>query len=183
MLNFLQVNKLKNKLFGCLLFCMLCFFSNRSFGQQDTFDFGVGPFISVGLQQEWAIQLRAGYHTFHKFYYLAEYSSYFRRNKGNNEQFSEIGLSVNYPIFKILRIKVFGGLGYVLYLEPINKSGSDTTTFFINSGDVSHGLQLKFNGRLPLSERLYLFAEYNFKSFGKRFDTFGFGLLYSIEFM
>jgi len=133
MLNFLQVNKLKNKLFGCLLFCMLCFFSNRSFGQQDTFDFGVGPFISVGLQQEWAIQL--------------------------------------------------GGLGYVLYLEPINKSGSDTTTFFINSGDVSHGLQLKFNGRLPLSERLYLFAEYNFKSFGKRFDTFGFGLLYSIEFM
>lgn len=183
MSNFLQVNNFKNKLFGCFLFCLLSFFSNRSYGQQDAFDFGVGPFISVGLQQEWAAQLRAGYHTFHKFYYLAEYSSYFRRNQGNNEQFSEIGISANYPMFTILGIKVFGGLGYVLYLEPINKSGSDTTTFFISSGDANHGLQLKFNGRLPLSEHLFLFMEYNFKSFGKRFDTFGFGLLYSIEFM
>lgn len=135
----------------------------------------------MGFQEEWAVGVRAHFHQ-EKWSYLGEYNLFFRRNitAQNTETFSEVAIGANYYLTKLLGFSIYAGLGYVGNNFDINENDPDTSNLYLESGSFNHGAQLKFLGNLPLSQRVKLYAEMNFKSFGRRYDTFAFGLLYSI---
>ncbi|GAA0871282.1 hypothetical protein GCM10009117_04280 [Gangjinia marincola] len=141
-----------------------------------------GTLISVGLQDEWAISVGAIFTPKEKVDFRAAYNLYFRRDVRNQnaENFHEVLATVQTKLIDLLGFEIDGGVGYVGNNFFINENARDTATFFVQSGDFNHGLVLNFTGVYQLSYRLSLYAEYNFKSFGKRFDTFGFGLRYTI---
>lgn len=146
-----------------------------------SFDFGAGSAISVGYQDEWAVGVRAHYHR-GEWSYLGEYNLFFRRDvtSQNTHTFNEVALGANYYLTDFFGISLFAGLGYVGNNFDINQNDPDTSKLYLESGNFNHGAQLKFLGNLPLGKRIKLYAEMNFKSFGRRYDTFAFGLFYSI---
>lgn len=159
-----------------MVFLLCGFFGNA----QQALDFGVGSSISVGLQEEWSVNLRGGYE-YDRWNFVGEYDLFFRRDvtTQNTETYTGIGVSGNYRILEISAINVFGGFGYTGNNFPMDKRNPNTTNIWVSSGDFNHGFELKFIGVLPLG-KLQLFSAMNFKSFGRRYDTFTFGLLYSI---
>lgn len=166
-----------------LLLCFSIFFFKNATAQIPSIDFGTGAVISVGFQEEWAIGLRAKYHSRKKWSYLGEYNLFFRRDvtAQNTETFGEVALTLNHKLLKINKINIYLGIGYVANNFNMNKMDPDTSGLFIKNGNFNHGAQLKFSGNLPIGKRLKLFADLNLKSFGRRYDTFSFGLLYSIQ--
>lgn len=164
--------------FLILICCLLGIFKVNA---QDALDFGLGAAISVGYQDEWAADLRMGYEH-NSWNYLAEYNLFFRRDvtSQNTDTYNEIGLSLNYKLIDFSEIHIFGGLGYVGTNFPLNKKDPGATNLFFKTGNFKNGFQVKFFGFLPFNGRLKLFSEMNFKSFGRRYDTFAFGLLYRI---
>ncbi|HET8809659.1 MAG TPA: outer membrane beta-barrel protein [Flavobacteriaceae bacterium] len=164
-----------------LLFGFCVFFFENSIAQR-AFDFGGGALISVGFQEEWGVDVRAHYHTNEKWGFSGEYNLFFRRDvtSQNTETFSEITLNVNYKLMEIVGISVFGGLGYTGNNFDMNQRDPDSSNIYFETGNFNHGAQIKFLGNLPLGKSVKLFAELNLKSFGRRYDTFVFGLLYSI---
>ncbi len=147
------------------------------------FDFGGGATVSVGLQDEWAVNMRAQYHQDRAWSYLAAYNLFFRRDvtTQNTETFSEFGASVNYKLLTIEPITILGGLGYTLNNFEMRKNHPDTSNLFFETGNFNHGAELKFLGYLPIGKAFRLFAEFNLKSFGRRYDSFTFGLVYRIQ--
>ncbi|HET8838547.1 MAG TPA: hypothetical protein VFM82_06075, partial [Flavobacteriaceae bacterium] len=166
-----------------LLFGFCVFFIENSASQTPSFDFGPGAVISVGFQEEWAMNVRAQYHTGKKWVYLAEYNLFFRRDVAsqNTETFGEVALTANYELFEFQGVSIYGGIGYTVNSFIINEHDPDTSNLYLAGGRFNHGAQLKFLGILPLGDRIKLFSDLNLKSFGRRYDTFSFGVLYSIQ--
>lgn len=164
-----------------LFFLLLLWSFGEAKAQFSSFDFGAGTAISVGYQDEWALGVRAHYHQ-EGWSYLGEYNLFFRRDvtSQNTHTFNEIAVSANYYLTDLFGISIFSGLGYVGNNFDINENDPDTSKLYVESGNFNHGLQLKFLGNIAFSARVKLYAEINFKSFGRRYDTFAFGLLYSI---
>ena len=165
-----------------LLLCAFCFLAGKTAAQNPSFDFGPGAVISVGFQDEWALDVRTHYRAREKWIFSGEYNLFFRRDvtSQNTESFTEIALTANYKLFDISGISVYGGIGYTGNNFDVNESDPDTSTLYFETGNINHGAQIKFLGILPLGKRIKLFSELNLKSFGRRYDTFAFGLLYSI---
>lgn len=163
------------------VFLILLLFSNLLSAQ--AIDFGGGATLSVGLQDEWAVNMRAQYHEEKQWSYLAEYNLFFRRDvtTQNTETFSEFAASINYQLLEFGKISILGGLGYTANNFEMNKKDPDASNLFFETGKLNHGAQLKFLGFLPLGKAFKLFAELNLKSFGRRYDTFTFGLIYRIQ--
>lgn len=164
------------------VFCSCLFFFGKATAQTASLDFGAGAVISVGFQDEWGIGVRSHYHTNEKWGFSGEYTIFFRRDvtAQNTETFNEVLVSANYKLMEILGVSIFGGLGYTGNNFELNERDPDTSTLYLESGNFNHGAQIKFLGNLPLGTHMKLFAEMNLKSFGRRYDTFAFGLLYSI---
>ena len=164
-----------------LLFCV--FLHQNSTAQTPSIDFGPGAVISVGFQEEWALDVRAQYQTAKKWNFSGEYNLFFRRDvtSQNTETFGEIAFTANRELFRIFGIDIFWGIGYVANDFEMNENDPDTSNLFFESGRFNHGAQLKFSGILSWGDRIKLFSDLNLKSFGRRYDTFSFGLLYSIQ--
>lgn len=150
--------------------------------QNSSFDFGAGAIISVGFQEEWGVDIRAHFHTNEKLSFSGAYNLFFRRDvtSQNTETFNEVALNVNYKLMEIIAISIFGGVGYVGNNFEMNHRDLDTSKLYFESGNINHGAQIKFLGTLPLGTHINIFAEMNLKSFGRRYDTFAFGLVYRI---
>lgn len=168
-------------IFKLIPFLFFIFCLEKAKAQTPAFDFGAGTAISVGFQDEWAVGVRTHYH-WNRWSGLAEYNLFFQRDatSQNTAHFNEIALGVNYYLTGILGISVSAGLGYVGNNFDLNENDPDTSTLYFKSGNFNHGAQLKLLGNIPLGKRIKIYAEMNFKSFGRRYDTFAFGLLYSI---
>ena len=178
MSNFLPVNKLKN-----FLFILSLFIGGFSAFSQQAVDFGLGANISTGLQDEWGVHLKSQYHLNEKWNLYGEYNLFFRRDviAQNTETYHAFGLGANYQIFQVSTANIYAGLGYVANNFPIDERNPDTTELFVSTGNINHAANLKLMGILPLGEHLHLFAEYNIRSFGKRYDTFTFGFIYRLS--
>jgi len=46
------------------------------------------------------------------------------------------------------------------------------------TGDFNHGIQVKLRGLHQISTSVHIFAEFNIKSLGRRYDTFLIGFSY-----
>lgn len=179
MLNFLPVNKVKIQ----YILLIIALFGGFTAFSQKAIDFGLGATISTGLQDEWGIHLKSQYHFNEKWSTYAEYNLFFRRDviAQNTETYHGFGVGANYQLMKISTVKIYTGLGYTANNFPIDKQNPDTSNLFFTTGSLNHAAQLKFLGTLPLGERLHLFAEYNIRTFGKRYDTFTFGFIYRLS--
>jgi hypothetical protein len=178
MWNFSLVNRQLKK-----AIIIIALFGGFSALAQKALDFGLGATISIGLQDEWAVHLKSQYHFNKKWSAFADYNLFFRRDviAQNTENFHELGLGVNYQLFNIQTLEIYGGLGYLVNNFPIQDNNPDTSDFFITTGNSNHAAEIKFLGTLPIGDKIFIFSEINFKSFGKRYDTFSFGLIYRIE--
>ena len=177
MSSFLQVSKLK-KVF-VILITLLGGFSCYA---QKSIDFGLGTSVSIGFQNEWALQLKSQYHFQEKWALYADYNLYFRRDveAQNTEKYHEFGLGANYKIISFSNIDLYGGAGYLVNNFPIQNNNPDTSNLYFTTGSLNHSAQLKLAGTYPLGKKTLIYSELNIKSLGRRYDTFAFGLIYRL---
>ncbi|MBW2962582.1 hypothetical protein [Mesonia aestuariivivens] len=161
----------------------LTLFGGFSASAQHALDFGLGASVNVGLQNEWAVQLKSQYHFNEKWSLFADYNLFFRRdvNTQNTEKYHEIALGGSYHVIHYQSIKIYTGLAYVFNDFPIQENNPDTSSLYKNSGTVNHLAKIQLLGTLPLGEKVLLFSEINLKSAGRRYDTFSFGLIYRLN--
>ncbi len=165
-----------------LLFSVLLFSSNV-FSQYEngSIDFGLGAVISVGLQEEVGFDIRFQYTSqTQKDSYIAEYNRYFIKEFENTEVYNELGVSYNIRLIHWETLSITGGLGYVGNDYRVLSRAEDTSNLFFSTGNFNHGAVLKFRGLYHLTTPIHIFAELNLKSFGRRYDTFAFGITYSL---
>ena len=146
-------------------------------------DFGLGVIISVGLQEEVGFTIRSQYTTSsQKTRYIAEYNRYFIKELENTEVYNELGFTYNLRLVDWETISVSGGIGYIGNNYEILNIAEDTSKLFFSTGSFNHGAELKFRGMYKrIAMPVAVFVELNLKSFGRRYDTFAFGLTYSLS--
>jgi len=144
-------------------------------------DLGLGAIISVGLQEEVGFDIRFQYTSpTEKDAYIAEYNRYFIKELENTEVYNELGASYNIRLFYWEALSITGGIGYVGNDYRVLSRAEDTSNLFFSTGSFNHGAQLKFRGLYQITMPIHIFAELNLKSFGRRYDTFSFGMTYSL---
>ncbi|WP_223148895.1 hypothetical protein [Aquimarina sp. RZ0] len=167
------------------MFLLIALFSAYAmFSQQyesGSVDFGVGAVISVGLQEEVGFDIRFQYTSpTQKTTYIGEYNRYFIKEFENTEVYNELAFSYNIRLIHWETLSITGGIGYVGNDYRVLARAEDTSNLFFSTGDINHGAALKFRGIYNITTPIHIFAELNLKSFGKRYDTFAFGLTYSL---
>ncbi|MFD2565324.1 hypothetical protein [Aquimarina rubra] len=149
--------------------------------ERGTIDFGLGAVISVGLQEEVGFDIRFQYtSSSRKTTYVAEYNRFFIKELENTRAFNDVGLSYNLRLIQWESLSITGGIGYVGNDYEVLSRAEDTSNLFFSTGNFNHGVGLKFRGLYNITNPIHLFVELNLKSFGRRYDTFGFGLTYSL---
>lgn len=149
--------------------------------EHGSIDLGVGAIISIGLQEEVGFDIRSQYTTStKKTSYIAEYNRFFIRESENREVHNEISLSYNKQLFHWETLSLTAGVGYVGNDYEVLSRAEDTSGLFFSTRNFNHGAELKFRGLYDINTSIQLFVELNLKSFGRRYDTFAFGLTYSL---
>lgn len=172
---FYQSNRCKC-LVLCILLCQTVFSQQFEHG---SIDMGMGALLSVGLQEETGFDIRVQYtSTSQKNSVTGEFNRYFRKEFENTETFNEAIITYNRRIYQWETIRFTGGVGYALNNYPLATNATDTSNLFFTTGSLNHGANLKLQGSILLIEPVSLFVEVNAKSFGRRYDTVAFGLVY-----
>ena len=168
-------------------YVMSCFIllSMATYSQYDngSITFGTGVLLSIGLQEELGFHASVQYNdNQQKFGYKATYNRYFVKASDPiaSDYLNELGLDFMFKLFEIKSVRFVGGAGYIVNDYKLLRNGRDATEFFINTGRYNHGLQLSAMATYAITETFGTFAGIQFKSFGKRYDTFNFGLTYTI---
>jgi len=159
-------------------FCTCSVFSQYKNG---SIDFGAGVLISIGLQEEVGFDIRMQYTSSTKQkIYIAEYNRFFIKEFEAIRIYKEFGITYNLRLFNWEPLTLTGGIGYLANDYDVLRRAEDTYNIFFSTGRFNHGAVLKFRGVYDISSPIDMFAELNFKSFGKRYDTFVIGLTYSL---
>lgn len=149
--------------------------------ERGSIDFGLGAVISVGLQEEAGFDVRFQYTNPTKIKtVIAEYNRFFVKEFENTEVYNELAASYNLRLFHWETLSITAGVGYVVNDYQVLSRARDTSNLFFSTGDVNHAGFLKLRGLYNITTPIHVFAELNLKSFGKRYDTFIFGLTYSL---
>lgn len=149
--------------------------------ERGSIDFGLGAVISVGLQEEVGFDIRFQYtSSSKKATYIAEYNRFFIKELENTRAFNDMGLSYNIRLVQWEHLSITGGIGYVGNDYEVLSRAEDTSNLFFSTGNFNHGAGLKFRGLYNIITPVHIFVELNLKSFGRRYDTFAFGLTYSL---
>lgn len=169
----------------CTLMLGLFFFgfTIKTYSQYDrgSIDFGLGVAISVGLQEEIGFDIRAQYTSANKITaYILEYNRFFRKYAENTEVYNEFAVSYNARLWDWERFNITGGVGYIGNDYIILNKAEDTSGLFFTTGNFNHGAQFKLRGIYRVDTSIHLFVEGNLKSFGRRYDSFIFGVTYAL---
>ncbi|MDY8134120.1 hypothetical protein [Aquimarina sp. 2201CG5-10] len=149
--------------------------------ERGSVDFGLGAIISVGLQEEAGFDIRGQYTSADQITtYIAEYNRYFIKEFENTEVYNELIVTYNVRLLHWEVISITGGIGYVGNDYVVLNRAEDTSNLFFTTGSFNHGAELKFRGLYNITTPIHVFVELNLKSFGRRYDTFAFGLTYSL---
>ncbi|MHA7058230.1 hypothetical protein ACWGOQ_0013490 [Aquimarina sp. M1] len=170
----------KNTLFVTALLTSFVITSQVHY-ERGSVDFGLGAVISVGLQEEVGFDIRFQYTTSTKIStYIVEYNRFFIKEFENTEVYNDLGISYNVRLLNWQRLSVTAGIGYVGNDYEVLSRAEDTSNLFFSTGSFNHGAGLKFRGLYHINTPIHIFIELSLKSFGKRYDTFAFGLTYSL---
>ncbi len=169
---------MKKLLFSIAFLSSIAMFSQYERG---SIDFGLGAAVSIGLQEELGFDIRLQYASASKISsYGLEYNRFYGKEFETTQEFNEYVATYNVRLFHKETLSLTAGIGYVINdYEVLNKE-EDTSSLFFKTGRINHAGLLKIRGMYNLSTPIQIFAELNFKSFGKRYDTFIFGLMYSL---
>ncbi|MBQ4820360.1 hypothetical protein [Aquimarina sp. MMG016] len=166
-----------------ILLLLIFISSSNVFSQYErgSVDFGVGAVISVGLQEEVGFDVRFQYTSSDRITsYIAEYNRYFIKEFENTEVYNEFAVVYNLRFIHYNPISITAGIGYVGNDYMVLSRAEDTSNLFFTTGTFNHGAVLKLRGLYNITTPIDIFAELNLKSFGRRYDTFAFGLTYSL---
>ena len=175
--------------FYLLIFVLLSLGTAHAQFDRGLVDFGLGGVISVGVQEETGFDVRLQYTSVNKRnVYIAEYNRFYSRlarvedrRSDIPESFNEFGFSYTTRIVCLKPVTFFGGIGYVANDYEVLSNARDTSNLFIQGDSYNHGLQIKLRGVYTFLEKLNIFSEINFKSFGRRYDTVVLGISYSLQ--
>ncbi|GAA3522143.1 hypothetical protein GCM10022393_40850 [Aquimarina addita] len=164
-----------------LVFFLFYWISYTQQFEHGSVDFGLGAVISVGLQEEVGFDIRFQYTTPNqKNTYLTEYNRFFVRELENTEVYNEFGITYNIRLIHWESLSITGGAGYIGNDYRVLSRAEDTSSLFFTTGNFNHAAFLKFRGLYQVTNPIHVFAEFNLKSFGKRYDTVILGLTYSL---
>lgn len=173
----------QNSFFRVLLVVVLVMVNKMSAQehQTGTFGMGIGGIISIGLQNETGLDIRAYYATTtEKNKFQIGYHRFFRREFENTQVFNEFEFGYQRKIYTWEPLQFYAGLSYLVNNYPISEVARNTSSLFVTTRELNHGLGLKVTVNFQLSKKNYIYAELTGKSFGRRYDTFGGGISYQL---
>ncbi len=169
---------MKNKLVILSFLVSLNLFSQFDRG---SVDFGIGGIVSIGLQEELGFDIRFQYTTASKISsYTVEYNRFYGKEFETTQEYNEFAATYNLRLFYKEVITLTAGAGYVINDYEVLNIQEDTSKLFFETGRINHAALLKLSGFYHINTQIDVFAELNFKTFGKRYDTFIVGLKYSL---
>ncbi len=113
--------------------------------------------------------------------YMGTYSYQFSLTDSTIEGFHEFSYSVNTILFNFEPTYITIGGGYMFNTSSTFDEKDNDAILFFKTGDVNHGLELKLRALIRIDLPIHIFAEVNFRSLGRLYDTVGIGALYDFD--
>ncbi|MBW1295593.1 hypothetical protein [Aquimarina litoralis] len=114
--------------------------------------------------------------------YMGEYNRLFSVGASNEvEGYNELAIGVNLILFNWYPTTITAGFGYIGNDSSVFEEIEDDALIAFRSGDFNHGAQIKLRALHQISIPVHIFAEFNIKSLGRRYDTFLIGFSYDFD--
>ncbi|MDY8134121.1 hypothetical protein [Aquimarina sp. 2201CG5-10] len=145
-------------------------------------NYGLVAIKNFGFQNEIGLGGRIEYAPNCYTTYMGEYNRLFSVGADESvEGYNELALGVNLILFNWYPTTITGGMGYIGNDSSIFESIEDEAFLGFRTGDFNHGAQIKIRALHQISTPVHIFAEFNLKSLGRRYDTFLIGFSYDFE--
>ncbi|SEL80258.1 hypothetical protein SAMN04487910_3300 [Aquimarina amphilecti] len=114
--------------------------------------------------------------------YMGEYNRLFSIGTSDEvEGYNELALGVNLILFNWYPTTITAGFGYIGNDSSAFEEIEDDALIAFTSGDFNHGAQIKLRALHQIAVPVHIFAEFNIKSLGRRYDTFLIGFSYDFD--
>lgn len=167
-----------------LVLILLSCISYTSFSQYDPGATNYGLIVgkSFGEETEVAIGARIEYAFNCYTTFIGEYNRLFAIGADEDyEGYNELALGVNLILFNWYPTTITAGMGYVGNDSSIFENIEDEAFLGFRTGNFNHGAQIKIRALHQISTPVHIFAEFNVKSLGRRYDTFLIGFNYDFN--
>ncbi len=136
--------------------------------------FGLDTELGGGARVEYAFNC---YTTF-----IGEYNRSFAIDAPDDyEGYNELAFGVNLILFNWYPTTITAGMGYIGNDSGIFEEIQDEAFLGFRTGNFNHGAQIKIRALHQISSPVHIFAEFNIKSLGRRYDTFLIGFNYDFN--
>lgn len=168
------------------IFSLLLFWMSLGYGQYEpqAINYGITVSKTLGSAGELGggTRIEYAYNCYTTF--MGEYNRFF--SLGDTEDieatgYNEFAFGVNIIMFNWYPTTIMGGIGYVGNDSKFFETIEDEAFLFFKTGDIIHGVQLKIRALHQIVPPVHLFAEFNLKSTGRRYDTVSIGVSYDFE--
>ena len=162
---------------------ILCFFHN-TYAQYDpgTTNYGIVALKNFGQENEVGLGARVEYAFNCYTTFIGEYNRSFALDPDENyEGFNELALGVNLTLFNWYPTTITAGMGYIGNDSSFFEEIEDDAFLGFRTGNFNHGAQIKIRALHQVSIPVHIFAEFNVKSLGRRYDTFLIGFSYDFN--
>ncbi len=141
-------------------------------------NYGLVAIKSFGLQNEVGLGARVEYAFNCYTTFIGEYNRSFAFDVDEYEGFNELAIGVNLIMFNWYPTTITAGMGYIGNDSSVFEDIEDEAFLGFRTGNFNHGAQIKIRALHQISIPVHIFAEFNIKSLGRRYDTFLIGFSY-----
>jgi hypothetical protein len=152
-----------------------------SFAQYDpgATNYGLVAAKSFRLENELALGARIEYAFNCYTTFLGEYNRSFAIDADQEyEGYNELAVGVNLILFNWYPTTITVGIGYMGNDSDKFEAIEKDAFLGFRTGSFNHGAQIKIRALHQISVPVHIFAEFNVKSLGRRYDTFMVGFSY-----
>ncbi|WP_378187055.1 hypothetical protein ACE939_01740 [Aquimarina sp. W85] len=149
--------------------------------EPNSLNFGLSVNKNFGLANELGAGARVEYAPNCFTTYLAEFTHQFMilaDKEDKQSGYSELAFGVNLILFNWYPTTITAGIGYVGNNESSLDERVDKAFLVLQSGNLNHGAQIKLRALYQFTVPVHIYAEFNIKSLGRRYDTFTIGFNY-----
>ncbi len=167
-----------------ILFLVLLCTSYTSNAQYDSgaMNYGFVAIKNFGLENEVGFGARVEYAFNCYTTFMGEYNRSLAVDEVTSyEGYNELAVGVNLILFNWYPTTITAGMGYAGNDSSIFEDIEDEAFLGFRVGDFNHGAQIKIRALHQVSTPVHIFAEFNIKSLGRRYDTFLIGFSYDFN--
>lgn len=166
----------------CLVIIGLIAFKGLSQYDISAINYGIVVIKNLGLANEAGIGVRMEYAPNCYTTYMGEYNRLFSIGAEEEiEGYNELALGVNLILFNWYPTTITAGMGYIGNDSNSFEMIEDEAFLGFRTGGFNHGAQIKIRALHQVSAPVHIFAEFNLKSLGRRYDAVLIGFSYDFE--